>query len=180
MENVHPFDLYTKNPEQSYIFGHWHGDELALIAIGKHSKFLTLSSQSKDGTIMAAALKVMGFEVIRGSSTRGGTRSLIALLRKMKEDYYYVSFSLDGPKGPRHESKPGVHLFACKSGLNLFQCLVSCDRKWEIRNTWNKCYLPKPFAKIKIHLYTLPKATKDNREEILNILNSRTMISSTI
>ncbi len=179
-ENAHPVDLYTKNPDQSYVFGHWHGDELALIGIGKHSKFLTLSSQSKDGTIMAAGLKIMGFKVIRGSSSRGGTRGLIALLRMLKEGHYYVSFSMDGPKGPRHVSKPGVHLFAYKSGLQLYQCLVTCDRKWEIPKTWNKSYVPKPFAKITIHIYPLPKATRDNQAEVLNVLNSRIAISSTM
>ncbi|RPI73033.1 MAG: DUF374 domain-containing protein [Desulfobacteraceae bacterium] len=176
VEKAAPVDFYTKHPDQSFVFGHWHGDELALIGICKHSKFLTLSSQSKDGTIMAAGLKVMGFEVVRGSSTRGGMRGLVAMLKKLSEGHYYFSFALDGPNGPRFEAKAGAHLFAYKTGLPLYQCLVTCNRKWNIPNTWNKSYLPKPFAKVDLYFYPVPRATKSNRDEVLKVFNSRTMV----
>lgn len=174
LEGSSPIDLWTKTPTRSGVFGHWHGDELALIAFCKYAKYLALSSQSKDGSIMAAALKVMGLDVARGSSSRGGTRALVSMIRKIKKDNYYVSFAVDGPTGPRHKAKPGIHLFAAKSNLPLYQCVTSCNRKWDIPNTWNKTYLPKPFAKIQIYFYELPKATKENREQILAIFNSRT------
>jgi lysophospholipid acyltransferase (LPLAT)-like uncharacterized protein len=178
VENARPLDFYTKHLDQSYAFGHWHGDELALLGFCKHSKYLTLSSQSKDGTIMAAGLKVLGIEVIRGSSTSGGTRALVAMLRKLNEGHYYVPFALDGPNGLRFEAKPGVHFFAYKAGIPLYQCLVTCNRKWQIPNTWNKAYIPKPFAKIDLYLYPMPQATKSNRDEVLRVFNSRTTISS--
>ncbi len=177
VENAAPVDFYNKHPDKSFVFSHWHGDELALIGICKHSKFLTLSSQSKDGTIMAAGLKVMGFEVIRGSSTRGGMRGLVAMLKKLNEKNYYFSFALDGPNGPRFEAKAGAHLFAYKAGLPLYQCLVTCNRKWNIPNTWNKSYLPKPFAKIDLYFYPMPQATKNNRDAVLKVFNSRTSVS---
>ncbi len=173
-EGSKPIDLWTKNPTQSCVFGHWHGDELALISFCRFAKYLALSSQSKDGSIMAAALKVMGLDVARGSSSRGGTRALVSMLRMIKKAPYYVSFAVDGPTGPRHKAKPGIHLFASKSKLPLYQCVVRCERKWDIPNTWNKAFLPKPFAKIFVYFFELPQATKDNREEILQIFNSRT------
>ncbi|MBN1662567.1 MAG: DUF374 domain-containing protein [Deltaproteobacteria bacterium] len=173
-ENAPAIDFSTKHPESSCLFGHWHGDELALIALSKHSRILTLASQSKDGSIMAAALKVLGVEVIRGSSTRGGARALATLLRRLKTDRFFVSFALDGPNGPRHAAKPGIHLLACKAGLPIYQCLVTCDRQWNIPNTWNKCYLPKPFAKITLCFNRLPDATPHNRNIILDLLNNST------
>jgi lysophospholipid acyltransferase (LPLAT)-like uncharacterized protein len=147
VENARPLDFYTKHLDQSYAFGHWHGDEL-------------------------------GIEVIRGSSTSGGTRALVAMLRKLNEGHYYVPFALDGPNGLRFEAKPGVHFFAYKAGIPLYQCLVTCNRKWQIPNTWNKAYVPKPFAKIDLYLYPMPQATKSNRDEVLRAFNSRTTISS--
>jgi hypothetical protein len=175
-ENTPVINFYTKHPEHSCLFGHWHGDELALIAFSKHSRTLTLASQSKDGSIMAAALKVLGIEVIRGSSTRGGTRALVALLRRLKEDRFFVSFALDGPNGPRHVAKPGIHLLACKAVLPIYQCLVVCNSRWNIPNTWNKSYVPKPFAKITLYFKRLPDATPNNRDEILDQLNSCTAV----
>jgi lysophospholipid acyltransferase (LPLAT)-like uncharacterized protein len=94
-----PVNLKTRRPDQSYVFGHWHGDELALIGYGRQSKFLTLSSQSRDGSIMAAALKVMGFKVARGSSSRGGMRGLVSMIRMLRHEHYFVSFAVDGPTG---------------------------------------------------------------------------------
>ena len=178
VENAPPLNFYTKHLDHSYAFGHWHGDELALLGMCKNAKCLALCSESKDGTIMAAGLKVLGIEVIRGSSTRGGTRALVAMLKKLNEGNYYVPFALDGPKGLRFEAKPGAYFFAYKAGLPLYQCLVTCNRKWQIPNTWNKAYLPKPFAKIDLYLYLMPQATKNNRDEVLKVFNSRTTISS--
>ncbi len=173
-EDSTPVNFKTKHPPDSYVFGHWHGDELALIAFCRNSKFLGLSSLSKDGTIMAAALKVMEVQVARGSSSRGGMRALVSMIRKIKAENFFASFAVDGPNGPRHKAKPGAHLFAAKTNLPLYQCVVKCDRKWFIPKTWNKTYLPKPFAKIHLYFYELPKPTLDNRDLILSIFDSRT------
>lgn len=173
-EDSTPVNLKTKQPADSCVFGHWHGDELALIGYCRKSKFLTLSSQSKDGTIMAAALKVMGFHVARGSSSRGGMRGLVSMIRMIKTGNFFISFAVDGPTGPLHKAKPGAHLFAAKTNLSLYQCVVRCDRKWRFTKTWNKTYLPKPFAKIHLYFYELPKPTLDNRDQILAIFDSRT------
>lgn len=173
LENLSVIDFNTKKPETSLIFAHWHGDELALIGFCKHSKFLTFSSKSKDGSIMAAALKVLGFSLIRGSSSRGGASALVSLIKKLRNEHYYVSFAIDGPKGPRHQAKPGIYYVAYKIQLPMVQCLVECDNKWDIPNTWNKTYVPKPFAKINLYFLPVPQATEHNRETIIQLLNSR-------
>lgn len=173
LENLSGIDFYTKEPKISLIFAHWHGDELALIGFCKHSKFLTFSSKSKDGSIMAAALKVLGFSLIRGSSSRGGASALVSLIRKLKGERYYVTFAIDGPKGPRHQAKPGIYYAAYKLQLPMVQCLVECNNKWDIPNTWNKTYVPKPFAEINLYFFPVPQANKHNRETIIQLLNSR-------
>ena len=172
-EEVVPFDLSKYIPDRSIIIAHWHGDELALIGMGKKYKFLTFSSQSKDGTIMAAALKQFGFKVIRGSSSRGGTRALVSMIRVLRENSYYVSFAIDGPRGPRRQAKPGVYYVAYKAGISIIQCQVKCNRSWQIPNTWNKAYIPKPFARITVKFNPVPQATKENQSTILEVLDSR-------
>lgn len=123
---------------------------------------------------MAAALKVMGMDVVRGSSSRGGMRGLVSMIRMVKKKNYFVNFAVDGPRGPRHMAKSGFHLFALKTNLPIYQCIVHCDRKWVFDNTWNKAVLPKPFAKVFVYLYELPKATGENRDQIIEAFNSRT------
>ena len=91
LEGISPVDFNTRDPKTSLFFAHWHGDELALLGLCRHGKFLTFSSKSKDGTIMAAALKMFGFKVIRGSSTRGGASALISLIKVLRQERFYVS-----------------------------------------------------------------------------------------
>jgi lysophospholipid acyltransferase (LPLAT)-like uncharacterized protein len=170
-----PFDFKTKSPQRSLVIGHWHGDELAQISFCRHARYLALASHSKDGTIRASALKVMGLEVARGSSSRGGARALVSMLRKIREAHFYVSFAMDGPTGPRHIAKPGIHLFASKAKLPIYQCLARCNRRWDFPSTWNKTYLPKPFARIHLYFYELPPILSDNRDHILGLINSRTV-----
>ncbi len=174
LDGMSPVDIRTRNPKTSLLFAHWHGDELALLGLCRHSKFLTFSSKSKDGTIMAAALRVFGFRVIRGSSTRGGVSALISLIKVLRREKYYVSFAIDGPNGPRHQAKDGIYFVSKKLRLPIIQGLVRCDSRWDIPNTWNKAYLPRPFARIDVYLYPVPWATDDNQEEITRLLNSRT------
>ena len=173
LDGMSPVDIRTRNPKTSLLFAHWHGDELALLGLCRHAKFLTFSSKSKDGTIMAAALRVFGFTVIRGSSTRGGASALISLVRALRRENFYVSFAIDGPNGPRHHAKDGIYFVSKKMRLPIIQSVVRCNSRWNIPNTWNKAYLPRPFAKIDVYLYPVPQATADNHEKIIQLLNSR-------
>lgn len=172
-ENLRPLDLSKREPDQSLIVTHWHGDELALIGFAMRCKMLTFASKSKDGTIMAAALELLGFTVIRGSSSRGGAAALVGMIRVLRREKYFVSFAVDGPRGPRHQAKPGAYLVAYKLNCPMIQCLVDCHRKWDIPNTWNKTYVPKPFTRIDFHLFPLPQAEKHNQEDIIAKINSR-------
>ena len=123
---------------------------------------------------MAGALRFFGFKVIRGSSTSGGAQALKAMIAELKKERYYVSFALDGPQGPRHRAKPGVHYVASKLNLPILQCLVRCERRWDFPKSWNKAYLPKPFARVEIKFFPQLLATEDNRAEVLRLLDART------
>src|SRR5690606_1144704 len=54
---------------QPCLFAHWHGDELVLVAYYSFRKLAVLSSLSKDGTLMARTLELLGYRVFRGSSS---------------------------------------------------------------------------------------------------------------
>ena len=50
----------------------------------------------------------MGFETIRGSSSRGGQealQSMISCIRSKRS----VAVTPDGPRGPRHSVRPGIY-----------------------------------------------------------------------
>lgn len=172
-EGLEPIAFPTKRPSHPLIVGHWHGDELALIRWAGYSKWLTMASQSSDGTIMATFLRSLGFRVIRGSSSRGGAKALLALIRELKKENYYSSFALDGPRGPLHKAKPGIYILSRKLDIQVIQVLVECDSKWSFPKTWNKTYLPKPFARITLSFFPLPHPKQTSQENFLKALDAR-------
>ena len=57
------------------VFAHWHGDELALIGYYANRRLAVLSSLSKDGTIMAKTLELLGYRAHGPVDTRPRARA---------------------------------------------------------------------------------------------------------
>lgn len=131
------------------VLAHWHGDELALLSVVKRYKIATIASQSKDGELMAKVLGWLGAKTSRGSSSRGAVQGLKGLIRLVKEGAN-CSFAVDGPRGPIYKVKPGVFELSRIINAPIYAAGVHCDRAIHFPKSWNKTFLPKPFAKITI------------------------------
>jgi len=129
------------------VFAHWHGDELVLIGYYANRHLAVLSSLSKDGTIMAKTLELLGYRVFRGSSSKGGARGLIGLIRAVQSGSQ-AALAVDGPKGPIYEVKPGIVELAHRTERPIIPVRTRCNRAWFFTRAWNKSYLPKPFARV--------------------------------
>ncbi len=139
-------DLQQKTP---FIMAHFHGDELALVALSKHYRIATMTSTSKDGEMMNTVLFLMGAKTSRGSSTRGGVSALKGLIQLSKNGSN-SSFAVDGPKGPLHEVKPGLFELSRLMKSKIYSGGVACNQAWHFPKSWNQTYLPKPFATIQV------------------------------
>lgn len=133
---------------QPLILAHWHGDEIVLISLVSRYRIATIASTSKDGEMMNTVLRLLGGKTSRGSSTRGAVNALKGLIRIFKNEKRSTSFAVDGPKGPIYQVKPGLFEFSRLTEGPIFCAGVACNRKWVFEKSWNKAYLPKPFAKI--------------------------------
>lgn len=136
--------------QRPVILAHWHGDELVLLSLVKRYRIATIASQSKDGELIAKILKWLGARTSRGSSTRGGVQALKGLLRLVK-DGGNCSFAVDGPKGPLHKVKPGVFELSRMVSGPIYAAGVSVDRAIYFPKSWNKTFLPKPFARVVVY-----------------------------
>lgn len=140
--------LAIKNRESS-LLAHWHGDELVLQTLIGPYRVATMSSTSADGEIMNTIIHLLGGWTSRGSSTRGAVSGLLGLVRLVKRIKCNCSFSVDGPKGPLHVVKPGVfEMSRLLNNASIYPAGAACDRAWRFEKSWNKMYLPKPFAKV--------------------------------
>lgn len=128
----------------------WHDRLFAGTYYLRNRGIIVISSQSRDGESMARFLKRIGFGTVRGSSTRGGVRALVEMIRLMREGYA-MAFTVDGPKGPRHEAKSGAVLLAKKTGNPMLPLSVECERYWTIRS-WDRLQIPKPFTRATIRI----------------------------
>lgn len=149
------------------VYAHWHGDELVLVGYYSFRSLAVLSSLSKDGTIMARTLQLLGYQVFRGSSSKGGARGLIGLIKAVKENSQ-ASLAVDGPKGPIYEVKPGVVELAARTAQPIVPVRTRCDRAWYIPRAWNRSYLPKPFARVEVE-YGNPILPKENQETCIQV-----------
>lgn len=128
-------------------FAHWHGDEMVVLRLGRHYKCAAMTSTSKDGELMTRILKFFGFGISRGSSTRGGARALLGMI-KMVESGYNASVAVDGPKGPRHKSKEGIFYISKHAQVPIVPTGVAKRSALVFNKSWNKTFLPWPFTRV--------------------------------
>jgi lysophospholipid acyltransferase (LPLAT)-like uncharacterized protein len=131
------------------VFAHWHGHELALIHLLGPYRSCAMASTSKDGELMSRVIRLFGAEVSRGSSTRGGVSALKGIIR-LSRDGWRPSVAVDGPKGPIYKVKPGVFEISRVISGEIFPLAAAADRKFVFEKSWNKAFLPLPFARVMI------------------------------
>ncbi len=127
------------------IFAMWHGPHFPVLWAYRNHGMNVISSHSRDGQILTDILKGAGYQVVRGSSSRGGISAMIELTRQV-ETGSDAAIAVDGPRGPNRVTKPGIIRLAKLTGSPIVPVGAAVDRYWEFRS-WDQYRLPKPFAK---------------------------------
>ena len=130
------------------IFAFWHGHLLPLVHYHRREGIVVLVSEHSDGEYITRILSRCGFGAVRGSSTRGGMRGLRELVRAGRAGND-LALTPDGPRGPRHEFKPGALAVAQMTGLPIIPLAVSVSSAWKL-GSWDEFLVPKPFATVRI------------------------------
>ena len=126
---------------------------------GRSALFLT--SRSSDGTLIAKLLRLRGFQVIQGSSSRGGAAALFSL-RKAMSSGVALALTFDGPRGPPCIPKPGVVDLALsplsQGAFFAWIEMVGLRGKLHIKlRSWDRFVLPLPFCSFKVHFEAAPE-----------------------
>ena len=132
----------------------WHNELFSLIGLGycKKLSLVTMASDSKDGQVITDVLERIGYEVARGSSTRGGLKAMLDIARIMREHEKVGAITVDGPKGPRHKIKPGILAIAQKNGACIIPARAYPANPIVFNKSWDKFELPRPFRPCKVYL----------------------------
>jgi lysophospholipid acyltransferase (LPLAT)-like uncharacterized protein len=137
-------------PAGSVVIGLWHQDLPASFAAFKCRNIAVLISKSDDGSKFAKLAKNLGYDVFRGSSSRG--QSEVRHLLKALKEGRPVGMALDGPKGPALVAKPGAEWLSRKALAPLVEVGVKYSCAFRLKNSWDKTFIPLPFSKISIFL----------------------------
>jgi len=114
----------------------------------KWRKGVVLTSASKDGAILAAAMKVFGVEVARGSSSRRGATALKEMIKATKGGAD-TGVTPDGPRGPCYVLQPGIIKLAQATRTPIVPVHVEFGKVWRL-NSWDRFHIPWPFSKVTI------------------------------
>jgi lysophospholipid acyltransferase (LPLAT)-like uncharacterized protein len=126
----------------------WHEALLPLLWWHRRQGVVIVVSEARDGQYLADFAERIGFRLVRGSSTRGGTRALLAAVREL-EAGEVLAVTPDGPRGPRRQIKPGVLAAAQRSGTVVLPVHAEAQSAWRL-NSWDRFSVPRPFSRIRV------------------------------
>jgi lysophospholipid acyltransferase (LPLAT)-like uncharacterized protein len=109
-----------------------------------HCETSMLVSRHRDGEFIVRVGQHMGFEFVRGSTTRGGVSALLEMRDRSR--HRHLAITPDGPKGPRRVMAPGAVFLASRLAMPLVMIALGYDRPWRARS-WDRFALPRPFSR---------------------------------
>jgi lysophospholipid acyltransferase (LPLAT)-like uncharacterized protein len=134
--------------KQPMIWTFWHNRifviPLLRIRHARHRSGAVLTSASRDGAIVAGAMKSFDLNPVRGSSSRRGASALLKLtgILERGED---VAVAPDGPRGPRYKVGAGVIFLARKTGAPILPIRVEYAHAIKLKS-WDQFMIPLPFT----------------------------------
>lgn len=131
--------------EGGRIFAGWHGRTLLGAHLFRGHGVWTIISHSRDGEMQARIFERFGFQIIRGSTGRGGVRAAVESIRILRRGGT-MAFTPDGPRGPSGVVQDGIMVMAQKSGAALVPVGVAA-RPCYRAPTWDRYLVPIPFGR---------------------------------
>jgi len=163
---------------ESYLCALWHQRIFFSMALFRDTGGRPMVSLSRDGEYITTVLKGLGYDPVRGSTSRRSYEAFKELLDETNEGTQ-LGITPDGPKGPPREVKDGILYLAKYSGRPIVPVSGSASSFWMF-NSWDRFIVPKPFSRISIKfsppIYVNREADEKEieikRAELQNFLNS--------
>lgn len=133
-------------PPAKGIFCFWHRCTLPAAWYFRRFRCSILISRSFDGELIARTLALLGYDSVRGSSSRGGATGLMSL-RDVLANGLPVVFTADGPRGPIYQTKSGPVMLSALTREPMSSFYLLPERAWEIWS-WDRFMVPKPFSRV--------------------------------
>lgn len=158
---------------KSIIFAVWHGNLLPGFMYIADKQPYGLAGTHGDAEIISRIGAKIGYRVIRGSSTEGGSEAYKQIINVLENEKGALLFiTPDGPKGPAKELKPGTVKAAMRTGAVILPAGGASTRYWAAKN-WDTFYVAKPFGHIHLLIGNpIDFSEQKNFEQSSNILKA--------
>jgi lysophospholipid acyltransferase (LPLAT)-like uncharacterized protein len=145
-------NLLERPVDDAAIGAVWHNRlfifPLALRRFLSHRRGSALISASRDGEWIAKLVERAGFDVVRGSSSRGGVGAILQMAEEIAAGRDVV-ISPDGPRGPVYQLGPGIIFLAQKAKAPVIPVNLEYSGCWRV-GRWDGFILPHPFARVRV------------------------------
>jgi lysophospholipid acyltransferase (LPLAT)-like uncharacterized protein len=121
----------------------WHEAILVQAHHFRDCGMQVLISRSTDGELVTRTVERLGFEVVRGSTGRGGLTAVRELLKGCRAPNLVLT--PDGPRGPRRHFQLGAVYLASRLQMPLVAAGCGVSRAWRL-NSWDQLLVPQPFS----------------------------------
>lgn len=148
--------------ESGAIFCGWHGRSFLFANEYRQRGWWVIISHSNDGEMQTRIFTRLGYQIIRGSTGRGGVRAAVEAIRALKQGGT-LAMTPDGPRGPSGVVQGGIMLMAQKSGARLIPVGISARPRF-LAKSWDRYMLPIPFGRA-IMIYGDPITVPSDADE---------------
>lgn len=128
---------------QRYIYAFYHEILLIPAYLWAWPEMRMLISEHRDGELITQVARRLGAGVVRGSTTRGGSRVLTEMIDRVHTGHFGIT--PDGPRGPRRHVHQGLVFLASKTGLPIAAGGFAFKDAWRARS-WDRFAVPKPYT----------------------------------
>ena len=136
-----------RDDPRPWVLVFFHGRQVPLLAWPRRRGTAVLVSRSGDGDVQAQVMARAAMRVVRGSTSRGGARGLLGLVRAMRAEALDAAFAIDGPRGPSGTIHPGAAACARLVGGVLVPLGSACAPSTTLHRSWDRFVVPWPFAR---------------------------------
>lgn len=161
-------------PDSQFIEAFLHGHMVPYTYIYRDADQAAMVSEHRDGQFIADIAERMGAKLARGSSTRGGARAYLTMLKTHRDCGWVVT--PDGPRGPLGSVQEGIIKLASDAGRAIRPHGIAVSSAKRL-NSWDEFVIPYPFTRVVEFvgdpIHVPPKIDRTQRQEFAKELERR-------
>jgi lysophospholipid acyltransferase (LPLAT)-like uncharacterized protein len=162
VDGLHHLDAIRAAGRQP-VMAFWHGRILPATYYFRRRGIVVVTSENFDGEWIARIIERFGYGTARGSTTRGGRKAMLQLVRDM-EHGKPSGFTLDGPRGPARVAQPGAIWLARATGNPVLPFHLEASSHWTT-GSWDRTQIPRPFSTVALAVGEPMEVPREATEE---------------